>query len=329
MATGGDGGPVDGTVERAYYPRAMKLPIFRTLAMLSLLAATGVPVAAEDLDASLAAQKTKAQRRVYSEKAQLENHKLEVPRTPTEEEEELDRKLREMDAKMDSPSAPSAMQMPPRPIASVPQPVENKNWLTPALLDNDAAMAQTNQIEEAWLARELNRKKELKSQESAAKENELAGRLLREKTQPQSSSPELDRLKQYQLAPPKIFGSRDKDADTPSYMTPKSGTPDPLATIRLTPKKDPLTPPPLFTPAAARISSALDKDPLRSTRSPLLTPNPGSPSRKPVSVFSSGRNAPDSVPLTPLEIIRKSSPINRANPFADDPMPEMKTSIWQ
>lgn len=329
MATGGNGGAVDATAEKAYYLRVMKLLIFRALAMAAILAGTGIPVAAEDLDAALAAQKKKAQRRVYSEKAALADRNLEVPRTPTEEEEELDRKLREMDAKMDSQSAQSAMQMPPRPIATVPQPVENKNWLTSAVLDDNATMAITNRPEDDWLVQELDRQKKLKSRDSATKENELEEKLFREKIKSQSSLPELDRLKQYQLAPPKIFGSKDQNADTPSYMTPKSGAPDPLAGIRPTPKKEAPVAPPLFSPAAARISSALDKDPLRSTRSPLLNPNPGSPGRKPVSVFSPGRNAPDLVPLTPLQMIKRSSPINRENPFADDPMPEIKTSIWQ
>lgn len=328
-ATGGNGGAIDETTEKEYYSRVMKSLVFKYLAMVAILAGAGVPVAAEDLDAALAAQKNKAQRRVYSEKVVLEDHKLEVPRTVTEEEQELDRKLREMDAKMDSQSAPASMQMQSRPGAAVPQPVENKNWLTPALLDNDEAMAMTNQTEDTWLVRELDRQKELKSQEATVKENELVEKLLREKAHPQSSSPELDRLKPYQLAPPNIFGSKNRDADAPAYMTPKSGTPDPLAAIRLTPKKEPLAPPPLFSPEAARISSALDKDPLRSTRSPLLNSVPGSPSRKPVSVFSPRRNAPDIVPPTPLEMIKMSSPINRANPFEDDPMPEMKTGIWQ
>ncbi len=331
MATGGNRGSVDGTAKKEYYLDYMKSLIFKCLATLSVLIWIGIPVAAEDLDAALAAQKTKAQHRVYSEKVPLENHNLEVPRTPTEEEQELDRKLREMDAKMDRQSSPSTMPVMPDPTATVPKPEKNKNWLTPALLDDDAAMAQTNQTEDAWLVREMDRKKELKSQEARKKENELAEKLLREKTQPQSGSPELDRLKQYQLAPPNLFGSKDKDkdADAPSYMTPKNGTPDPLAAIRLTPKKEPLAPPPLFSPEAARISSALDKDPLRSTRSPLLNPTPGSLAGKPVSVFPSGRNVPDLVPLTPLETIKKSSPINRANPFEANPMPEMKTSIWQ
>lgn len=329
MATGGNRGAVDETTEKKYYSRVMKSLIFRMLAMLAILAGTRVPVAAEDLDAALAAQKSKAPRRVYSEKASLENHNLAVPRTETEEEQELDRKLREMDAKMDSQAAPSAMQTPSGPGTPEPQPVKNKNWLTPALLDNDAAMAQTNQTEDTWLVRELDRQKELKSQQATVKENELVEKLLREKTKPQSSSPELDRLKQYQLAPPNIFGGKNKDADAPSYMTPKSGTPDPLAAIRLTPKKELLAPPPLFSPEAARISSALDKDPLRSTRSPSLNLIPGSPSRNPVSVFSSGRKSPVLVPLTPLEMIKKASPINQANPFENNPMPGMKTSIWQ
>ena len=329
MAIGSNRGAVDGSAEKEYSLKVMKLLIFRMLAVLIILTGIGFPVAAEDLDAALAAQKKKAQRRIYSERALLADQNLEVPRTQTEEERELDKKLREMDAKMDSKSGPKTLQMQPNPSTTVPRPVEDKNWLTPALMDNDTAMAQTNQAEDAWLTRELDRQKELRAKEAAVKENELVEKLLREKTQPPSSSPEQERLKKYQLAPPKIFGSKDKDADAPAYLTPKSGMPDPLAAIRPSPKKELPAPPPPFSPEAARISSTLNKDPLKSTRSPLLSPTSGSPSRKPVSVFSPGRNTPEPVPLTPLEMIKKSSPINRANPFEDDHMPEMKTSIWQ
>jgi len=305
----------------------MKLLIFRTLALASLLAGIGRPVVAEDLDAALAAQKKKAERRIYSDSALIENRNLEVPRTQTEEELALDKKLREMDAKADSKASSSAMMMPPRAVVTVPQPVENKNWLLPASTDDSATIALTNQMEDAWLTRELDRQKELKSQESAAKENSLVEKLLREKTQPQSRSPELDRLKQYQLPSPNLLGSKEKTIDSPGYMTPRSGTPDPLAAIRPAPKKGPEAPP-LFSPEAARISAALDKDPLRSTRSSSLTPNLGAAAGKPSSGFSSGLDRPDVVPLTPIEMIKKSSPINRADPFAENHMQEFKSSIW-
>ena len=303
--------------------------------ILLTVAAACVSSFSEDLDASLAAQKKKAQNRVYSEKAVLADHKLTVPRTQTEEEKDLDKKLQEMDEKLDSQPHAFIQPAPSRSATATVRPTENQNWLTPAMLDKDAVAAQSNETDNAWLGRELDRQKDLKALEAAKKENELVEKLMHDKTQQlQKTSPEVDQLKQYQLAQPKLFGSVDKkDPDAPTYMTPRGGTPDPLAAVGLSPKKDNQFVPAPFSLEAARISSAADKDSLRSIRNPsinsAINPNPGLSSRQVRSPFAPSWETPKPTAPTPLEMIRNSSPINRADPFADDRMPRIKGSIWE
>jgi len=305
----------------------MNSRLSRVFVLLTVTAACAASSFSKDLDAALEAQKKKAQRHVYSESARLDNQKLVVPREPTEEEKAIDKELQLMEARQAAQPA-SPMQSMPMPVRPV-QPAENKNWLTPAMMDDAAALSQTNDTENSWLVREMERQKELKELEAAkAKENDLVEKLLREKQQ-QTSSPELEQLKKYQLAPQKLFGSKEKDPDAPAYMTPRSGTPDPLVAVGLSPKKEKSAAPALFFPEAARLSASLDKDPLRSAKNPALGSKPGSPVRPARSVFTPQQPESEPVPLTPLEMIRKASPINRPNPFADDHMPQMKTSIWE
>lgn len=316
------GGAIDELASRAYPCPVMKCFISRPIALVSILVGAGFPVAAEDLDAALAAQKNKAQRRVYSDSALIENRNLEVPRTSTEAEKAVDRKLREMDAKADSLATQPRMPVLSRTTGPAPTSPEYKNWLTPATMDDSAADALPDNKEEDWLLRELDRQKELKAQDALQKENAQIEKLLREKTQTPSSSPQMDRLKQYQLTPPNILGNSDKDSANPSYMTPQSGAPDPMINIRPASKQEraPVAPP-LFSPQAARLSSTPDKDTRNSSFRPL------SPTRA-SSGFSSGLDQTEPVPLTPLERIKKSSPINRPDPFSDDYSPQIKRSIW-
>lgn len=321
---------IDGMYMEAYVAKIMSLFSYRLVALLTVITVSTGSSFSEDLDAALEAQKKKAQRHVYSDSALLTDQKLVVPRTPTEEEKDLDKKLREMDAEREK--TPSGLPLVPRPVVPASRSAEDKNWLTPAMLDNDTSMTQTNEDENAWLLRELERQKERKVNEEVKQEAAKADKLLREKINQQSNSPEQERLKQYQLAPPKLFGSKEKeDPNTPSYMVPNSGTPDPLTAIRLTPKKEKQIEPAIFSPEAARISSSLDKDALKSTRSSVLNPGLGAPSRpsSAPSVFSPRRDVPKTAPLTPLETIKKSSPINRPDPFVEDRTHPFKTSIWE
>lgn len=316
----------------AYVAKIMSLFSYRLVALLTVIAVSTGSSFSEDLDAALQAQKKKAQRHVYSDSALLTDQKLVVPRTPTEEEKDLDKKLREMDAEREK--TPSGLPLVPRPVVPASRSADDKNWLTPAMLDNDTSMTQTNEDENAWLLSELERQKERKVNEAVKQDAAKADKLLREKINQQSNSPEQERLKQYQLAPPKLFGSKGKekeDPNTPSYMVPNSGTPDPLTAIRLTPKKEKPIEPAIFSPEAARISSGPDKDPLKSTRSSSINSGLGVPSRpsSAPSVFSPRRDVLKTTPLTPLETIKKSSPINRPDPFVEDRTHPFKTSIWE
>jgi hypothetical protein len=321
-------GVVDGKKDEAYFLMAMRLLISRCLVLAAVLVGSGLPVAAEDLDAALAAQKKKAQRRVYSEKALMADRDLTVPRTETEEDRALDKKLREMETKQAAEPVLTAVPTETGPVAVVPRPVEDRNWLTAAVLDELQSAAMTNEADQQWLSQEMERQKGLKGQDALVRENELVEKILREKTERLNNTPMLDSLKKYQPVTPAFFGNSDQNASTPSYITPLSGTPDPLAAVRRTPKKEDATPP-IFSPAAARLSSALDKDPLRSTRPATLSTGPGIPARNTSSVFSYDRARSEPAPLSPIEKIKQSSPINRPNPFADDYMPEIKNSIWQ
>lgn len=305
---------------RAYNLNAMKLLVFRYLMLATVLASAGLPVAAENLDAALEAQKKKAERRIYSDSAVIENRNLEVPRTPTEEEQAVDKKLLEMDAKIVRSSASETRSVLPRPSAVVPKPAENRNWLTPALMDDATAITVTNETGDAWLVQEMERQQELKAQEAAiAKENKQVETLLREKNRPQSGFPELDRLKQYQLAPQKIISDKGQDSGTSLYMTPQRGAPDSLSGFRPTPKQGDSAASGIFSPKAVGIPAAQNKPLFGSGQTPSFSPPSG---------FSSGLKPSAPVSLTPLEIIRESSPIYQTDPFADDHMPKFKSSIW-
>lgn len=300
----------------------MKFLILNCSAASILLAGIIIPVSADDLDAALEAQKKKAQRQVYSESAQLDDRNLTVPRTRTEEERLLDRKLREIEARegvtVSSQTQPGAFFPTRDPAPSS----GNQNWLTPAVLDDAAAMSLSDPAKEDWLTRELDRQREIKSQESLRKENELVEKLLKEQSPAKAPSPETERLKQYQLTRPDFDSSRPSSG--PAYLSPQTGRPDPMAAVRPIPKKETPSAAPLFSPEAARISSSATKP----VSSPLAGPDLGIIRNPAATEFSTGRNSSDPVQLTPLQIIRKSAPINKANPFADDHMPQIKSSIW-
>ncbi len=306
----------------------MKLWIFNPLALVVVLLSIGTTVVAEDLDTALEAQKKKTSRRVYSERAQLEDRNLTVPRAESEEERLLDKKLRDMDAEINArPALPqNANAMVPRPTAVVPRPQEDKNWLTAAILDDLQSASMTNETDEDWLARELKRQTDLKEQEALTRERALVEKFLRDGTDSRSVQPIMSGLEKYQLPQPGILGGNRKNSG-PGHMTPQRGTPDPLAAVRWTPKRDQPVAPALFSPEAARRSSSI-QDPLRPGQVPTFNPTPGVSVRKSSSVFSYGRDKPEPAPLTPMQLIRKASPINRSNPFAEDHMPTVNTSIW-
>jgi hypothetical protein len=306
----------------------MNSPTFNSWALAGALAFIGTAVVAEDLDAALEAQKKKAARRVYSERAVLADQNLMVPRPESEEDRLLDKKLQEMDAKADArPTiSPSATVL--RPAQVVTRPQEDENWLTAAVLDPSASVSLDKEAESAWIAQELDRHKKLAEQTSLPQEPSLLDENLRNRITSQSSLPELDSLKKYQLTPSGM--SRSTENPGPGYMTPQSGAPDPMAGVWRSPAKTSSTPPAPFSPEAARLSKSAP-DPLRSLNLPSITPNSGIPDQKSSSAFSYGKTPFDTTPkapLSPLQKIKQTSPINRADPFTEDKMPSLKSSIW-
>jgi hypothetical protein len=300
--------------------------LFKYLALVLVLTGIGIPVVAEDLDAALAAQKKKAQRRVYSDTALVEDRNLSVPKSETEEDRQLDKKLREMEEKADAavslPTMASPHRMAPAPVRSG----EDKNWLTTAVMNDTSSVSQAESTDSDWMAREAERQK---AKADTVKEDALVQKLLHEKTQPQpqNTTPELERLKQYQLNPKTFNAGRDPTPVSPSYMLPQSGTPDPMAAVRPPPKKESPLSQPLFSPQALKTSQPTIQPPLQSYRSPLNNPEISSPSRRVSPSISSGLTEQEA-PLTPLQMIKKSSPINRQDPFAEDHTPKLKNSIW-
>ncbi len=294
--------------------------VFRSVILSLILSGSYLPAAADDLDAALEAQKQKVSHRIYSEKAKLASPNLTVPRTETEEERLLDKKLREMDAKMDIRPAPTFVPTTTRPIAVTPRPTEDKNWLTAAVLDDLESPAITKEADDSWLFREMDRQKTANDQAELLKEDQMVNRLMKQRTDLQISSPDVNRLKQYQLAPPKLFGS--KYQDSPAYLTPQRNVPNTLSSMRQTTTKESTDAPPPFSPAAARLATMPDPNLNGSALS-------GVPAHQSSSVFSYGRNNPKPTPMAPLEKIRSSSPINRPDPFTDDHMPTFKSSIWE
>jgi len=109
---------------------------------------------------------------------------------------------------------------------------------------------------------------------------------------------------------------------------------NPLGTLQTKEKKGLSTQPSLLSPTT-RSDSGIFKPSFSSPSSssfsssgqrPDWRPQLGSSAPKPISDFRSDWGV--SKPLPPLKRVRQSTPINKKNPFDDDFMPDIKTSIW-
>ncbi len=269
----------------------------------------------ESLDAALDAQKKKNARRVYSERARLSDLNIVVPKTVSEEEKSLDRDLRRMEDELDRQVAPMrGMTVPLRtaPVANPP-----KNWLTPVLLEKDDAPL-ADEEEPSWIVRELERQDAIRlqkiaiEQETAQLEKQLREDLRQANPYPSVSSPTHSPI-------------NPNPASQYNVRTPSGNF---LSTERgVTPERSSS-----FLSPARRDSGVIDSS--FSSRKPFSS-QPTSvhsgfnrPSQKANSLFSPSRTDKKEKPLSPLKRVRQSSPIYRKDPFADDFMPEIKTSIW-
>ena len=279
----------------------------------------------EDLDAALEAQKKKAKRRVYSETALIENRDIVIPKTLSEEEKALDRDLEKLESQLTRQVLPPRAAIAPRIL--VPSPKKTDNWLTPILLDSeDGEGLSSEKNVPSWIDQELERQREIQLHKKAlAEEEALVNKLLREDSRNRTLT---------EKSPFNAYESVLRDTISPSLIQPvsKSIVSDPLGTLRPKEEKSLSSPNSLFSPGARRDSGVIESS--FSSRKPFSS-QPTSvqkefnrPAQKVNDLFSPSWTDKKTAPVSPLKRVRQSSPIRRKDPFADDFMPEIKTSIW-
>lgn len=277
-----------------------------------MLLGTAFSVVAEDLDAALAAQKEKAKRRVYSESALIENRDLQIPTLPTDEEKALDRELERLEKRLDAQVIQQPQGMMIRRVPSV-VPDKQENWLTPAMLDPDSDPLSKKETP-SWVDTELDRQKEIQFQKKAlAEEEALVNKRLREES------------RQLYEAPSKQYETTLRNTITPGapVPTPQRTVLNPLESLQSKSQSETDS---LFSPNARANSGVIRPSSSSSGRTPDWQPTFDAP--KAPSSLTSGFDVIKPTPLPPLKRIRKASPINQKDPFAEDFMPGIKTSIW-
>jgi hypothetical protein len=277
---------------------------------LSLFCSLQLCLYADSLDEALAAQKKRAQRRVYSERAALTNLNIVLPTTPTEEQLQLMAEIEKNDEllsrhtrlrppteeelqaqqtmirrreKDDSDNwlTPALMAL-VNPNAtnetetSTERGEDSENWLTPAMLE---AMGQDQEAQEEddWVQKELERQKEQRELEKMVKEETKR----QQATRQQNVSPYSDSLR-------RISGGNTQIQKTPSTIPSyrssfsKSAISKPAASQATISKQPPVT--------------------QRPVSKPSWTPPLGTPKKQ----------------VSPLQKIKRQSPIYRDDPFSED-----------
>ena len=300
--------------------------------MLSiLLISIAFPVVADDpdaaLDAALDALKKKPKRRVYSNKALLDHRDLLIPKTLSEEEKALDRDLERLENQLDRQIIPPQSVAAPRVFS--PASVPPENWITPTLLNTENGdPLSSEKSETSWIGQELARQKSIQLHEKGlAEEEALVNRLLREESRNKTST---------EKSPIRAYESLLRNTISPSVIQPvsKGIIPDPLGSLRPKEEKSPSGANPLFSPTARRNSGVIQPSfssfpsSSSSAQTPSWRPQFGSSAPKPASSFTSDWNVTKPTPLSPLKRVRQSLPIHQKDPFSDDFMPEIKTSVW-
>jgi len=316
---------VDGLAIEAYSLQVMNFPTSIPLTLSVILFSALLSGRAEDLEAALKAQKKKAQRHVYSRAALIENRELVVPKTASEEERALDRDLEKLERQLSQQVANPQRMTAPRTFSRTPKPVDN--WLTPTLLDpnhEDALPSETH--ETGWVQREIERQKSIQQHEKELVEEEaLVNKLLQEEIRKEAT-----RGKSTASIYEPSFQSQITPGVTPPSSFPFLGVSQVKSTIGVSKISSQFSPKaradsgiikPSFSSAPVPISSATRHS--SSWRSPLESSTQKSPTD-----FSSDWRGSTTKSLSPLKRVRQASPIHRKDPFADDFMPEIKTSIW-
>ena len=287
--------------------------ILQLMILAAICCATAV--AEDELDAALNALKKKSQRRTYSTSANLHRRDMIVPAGISEEEKSLDEKIRALDKKMDNNAiGMDRRTMAPRPRNQVPSQEEPNNWLTPALLDDEAAVIGPTDLESSWITKELDRQK-LIQMEKAALENNTD--LINQQLNGNTRSPEgaqYDQLKSYDSELKNILAGSVPEARRSESTT------TPLIEHKTT-----------FGVSYSSIDRSASKTQPGAFSTSINQPKPvtkfgavfSETPKKSTSIW----DTPSSEPLPPLKRLRQGSPL-KEDPFTDDYMPKTKRSIW-
>ncbi|HKL23089.1 MAG TPA: hypothetical protein VJ904_14880 [Tichowtungia sp.] len=305
---------------------AMKGCVF--LFVFLVLGATGVLHADDLLDARLDALKKKVQRRNYSDTAILDEQNLTVPKALTEEEKELDAKIRAMEKEMDTdPSMMRQQVARPRRVRRTDQ-NDSANWLTPALLDqlSGGEAAPDEEEETSWVQAELARQESLRQEKLTREEEQtLVEQRVQEKIRKDTRSP-LAPADDYNQSLQSIISGRTPAEEAPSEWSSRrflynrfqrrSSSPD---IEELSESSSSIFPSPGSRAQTAgtdakKTPSFLEQQKLDYQRSPFST------------VVQQRADEKEQEPIR-----RRIHPSTRSrdeNPFEKEWVPDMKTSIW-
>lgn len=275
---------------------------------------------ADDLDKALDAQKKKPRHRVYSTSAVLDDQNLVVPQEPSAEDQALNEKLRELEKQRPPENMLPSRMVKLRPATMRARLTQNKNWLTPDLMeDSSSEDSPFEQEDPSWLADELERQS-LAKEDAFLKEQEKIDAMVQEKIRA-ASSPQLEQLKAYENPADRILQRNDTSlisAPQTRFSTPVE--PPIYSTQQLQSRNSTLFVP--VTYLGRKEQSASPPAPRSSVLFPKTTPS------QPSSGLPPKWDAPKTEPLKPLERVRKSSPFFQKDPFSDDIIPKGNSSIW-
>lgn len=320
-------------VDGFFYEAYCKIFMTRTL-QNTLLAAilAGSALADDGLDEALAKLKKTPRRGNYSRRAELYDQEMTVPTELSDEEKMLDQKLRQLEKEMENKAQIVSQQYSaPQMVMPRVQVQENKNWLTPELLDGTISKEAglDKQDDDSWVAAELDRQKSIRMEREAleqanAKQNPLFGQSLQwdnSATKLHSYERSLEEIISVQKDP----ASAPRDNNTlNNYFSERKERPESPFSLSHKNREEQEPAFNSFTRSKNESGFGMPRQPLSqkpSYESPWKTataPQPSEPSWE----------QKKSQPLQPLERIRKSSPVYKRDPFSEDLMPTLKKSIW-
>jgi len=306
----------------------MKRSLF--LSTLLVLSAAIFAQAEDALDSKLNEVKKKPHRRTYSTRAILERHDQIVPQTTTDKEKALDKKLREMNKKLDKeqgekPSMMTHRTLAPRPVR---RPAQEKpvNWLTPALLDDPSLESISSEAgDDPWIMAELTRQKSFQLEKlTREEEKKRVEQRLKDDFQRGTTAP-FAPLNSYEASLQTIIS---KGSATPlapqtlrgSYSSPYSNFKD------RTPAGPTVLKPFNSSPSLFSISKQ-SQSTFPANRS-SYTPQGGlNFNNTSLSKPFEQRLFPETLKPT-RQRVRRTSPSYDENPFEENLMPHRKKSIW-